>query len=288
MGCLNSDASFDHWFGNIHLSGPCNRSCYFCIGQYMPGQDMNNNLTGELEGLDSFIVACQAKGVTEVNITGTNTDPLMREGLIGLALSLKMAGFETVGVRTNGVRIAVLEDVMPYIDKVSISVTSFDPALYKKTMGSGIAPDLARIVKCADLHNVDVKLNVVLCPETLENEDIVDTISLASSLGIKRINFREPYGQTHIGDPFKEILQPIKMVYGNPCYEIARVECTYWDVHYTEVESVNLYADGKLSLDYPVTRGHSDEHGEVRDQSFFEQGRQRSQWKGTKMEVTPA
>lgn len=285
MGCLNSDGTFEHWFGNIHLSGPCNRSCYFCIGQYMPGQDMNNNLAGELEGLDEFIIACEAKGVTEVNLTGTNTDPLMRSGLISLCLTLRMAGFTNIGVRTNGVRIAVLEDVMPYIDKVSISVTSFNPDIYKKTMGSGVVPDMGRITRVAKIHNVDVKLNVVLCPESDDN-DIANTIGTAHGWGIKRVNFREPYGQEHIGDPFADIAIPKKVVFGNPCYEFGEVECTYWDVHYTEVESVNLYADGKLSLDYPITRGHSEEHGDVRDQSFFEQGRQRSQWLGTKTEVT--
>ena len=285
MGCLNSDGSFEHWFGNIHLSGPCNRSCYFCIGQYMPGQDMNNNLAGELEGLNEFILVCKEKGVTEVNLTGTNTDPLMRSGLIGLCLYLRMNGFNNIGIRTNGARIAVLEDVMPYIDKVSVSVTSFDSDLYKQTMGQGTPPDMTRICHVASLYNVDVKLNVVLCPE-VPGTDLVNTIRIANKLGIKRINFREPYGQEHIGDPFAKDLIPNKMVFGNPCYFIGNVECTYWDVHYTEVESVNLYADGKISLDYPVTRGHSDEHGDVKDQSYFEQGRQRSQWVGTKMEVS--
>lgn len=284
MGCLNSNQNFEHWFGNIHLSGPCNRSCYFCIGQYMPGQDMNNNLSGELEGLDEFISACHEKGVTEVNLTGTNTDPLMRGGLSSLCVYLRMANFDNIGIRTNGVRITALEDVMPYIDKVSISVTSFDSDLYKQTMGQGTPLDMMRICHAAALYGVDVKLNVVLCPE-VPNTDLENTIRIAKKLGIKRINFREPYGQENIGDPFAKNLFPNKMVYGNPCYLIGGIECTYWDVHYTEVESINLYADGKISLDYPITRGHSDEHGDVKDQGQFEQGRQRSQWIGTKMEI---
>lgn len=288
MGCLNSDGTFDHWFGNIHLSGPCNRSCYFCIGQYMPGQDMNNNLAGELLGLDEFIAQCKAKGVTEVNITGTNTDPLMREGLIGLTLYLRYHGIKRIGLRTNGVRIAVFEDVIKYFDKVSISITSFDQEVYNDTMGMGLVPPMGRIIDAADAANVDVKLNVVLCPENVRRNDITRTINTANALGIKRINFREPYGQEHIGDPFAWSLEPFKYVYGNPCYRMIGawdVECTYWDVHYTEVESVNLYADGKISLDYPVSRGHSDELGEVKDQNHFKQGRQRPQWIGTKQET---
>lgn len=57
MGCLNSDGSFSHWFGNIHLSGPCNRKCYFCIGQHMMALDGENNLdTWPLKNIDGFVV----------------------------------------------------------------------------------------------------------------------------------------------------------------------------------------------------------------------------------------
>ena len=126
----------------------------------------------------------------------------------------------------------------------------------------------------------------MLCPETVADRgaDLANTIGFAASNGISKINFREPYGQTHIGDPFAHITHPVKSVFGNPCYEFAEVECTYWDVHYTEVESVNLYADGHVSIEYPVSLGHSEELGQVKDQSNFDQGRQAAQWIGTKME----
>lgn len=292
MGCLNYTKKFDHCFGNIHLSGPCNRSCYFCIGQYMPGQDMNNNLTGELRGLDAFIAQCKLRGVTEVNITGTNTDPLMRDGLIGLCQYLRSEGFTNIGIRTNAVQHDKLIAVIPYIDKFSVSITSFDPAVYKTTMGSGTPPDLQPIIEAADAANVPIKLNVVLCPENVKDGDILTTISRARDLGIVKINFREPYGQARIGDVLAARgYRQTKTVFGNPCYEFVSgttpyIACTYWDVHYTEVESINLYADGRISTDYPITLGHSEELGAVKDQSNFEQGRQREQWVGTKMEKT--
>lgn len=53
---------------------------------------------------------------------------------------------------------------------------------------------------------------------------------------------------------------------------------TYWDVHYVEVESVNLYANGLVSETYPVTAGHHPT-GFVLDQSHFGVGRQSEQWK---------
>ncbi len=75
MGCLNDEGQFPHWFGNIHLSGPCNRSCYFCIGQHMMALDKENNLNKTPENLGRFIGECTERKVKEVCITGTNTEP---------------------------------------------------------------------------------------------------------------------------------------------------------------------------------------------------------------------
>ena len=64
-----------------------------------------------------------------------------------------------------------------------------------------------------------------------------------------------------------------------PVYEYENSRITYWDVHYVEVESINLYANGKVSLTYPITKGRCDTTGEVLDQSFFRtSGRVRNQW----------
>lgn len=64
MGCLNYNKGFEHWFGNIHLSGPCNRACYFCIGQHMMAVDAENNLnTWPLLGIEEFVVLCQQAGI---------------------------------------------------------------------------------------------------------------------------------------------------------------------------------------------------------------------------------
>src|SRR3990172_9472637 len=105
MGCLNAGRDFSHWFANIHLSGPCNRSCYFCIGQHMMGLDAYNNLDKwPLDGIDEFVRRCQAHGVHEVNLTGTNTDPLLYKHVKELKTCLadKLGGV-VLGIRSNGV-----------------------------------------------------------------------------------------------------------------------------------------------------------------------------------------
>lgn len=293
MGCLNSGQGFSHWFSNIHLSGACNRSCYFCIGQHMMALDPFDNLSKkDLDGFDEFISKCKEHNIGDVNLTGSNTDPLLyqhHEYLIGKLREL-IPGVR-VGLRTNGALALKKKDIVKLYDKMSVSVTTLNPELYVKTMGQGTPPDLKQILQINP--EMDVKINVVLCPESIES-DIYDTLKNFQEIGIKRVNIREPYGQPHIGNPFfnptaraKELgIEYLKETLGMQTYSLNDMEITYWDVHYVEVESVNLYANGVVSVDYPVTRGHDPIYGDVRDQSKYEKsGRVREQWLSTKKKL---
>lgn len=281
MGCINSTGDFAHWFGNIHLSGRCNRSCYFCIGQHMMALDPLDVLdVFPLPGLDGFVASCMEHGVSEVNVTGTNTDPLLYRHVAELreALESGIPGL-VLGIRTNGALSAARKDVLRLFDKGSLTVCSFDPLIYKAMMGSGIPPDLGEILPFYD-HFSDLKLNVVLGDENVRGWDFLDTVLVASNHGIKRINLREPYGQSHIGDPLAALgLSPVRMNLGMPVYDVHGASVCYWDVHYVEVESVNLYANGVVSTTYPITRGHDPVSGAVIPQSEWGKGRHFEQWR---------
>lgn len=282
MGCLNSQGQFSHWFGNIHLSGPCNRACYFCIGQHMPGLDPVNNLdTWPLKGMEDFLAECRKHNIGEVNLTGSDTDPLLYRHLPELTgfLREQIPGI-TLGIRTNAILEPKHPELIDLFDKGSISVTSFDPEIYRKTMGRGSPPDVAGFIQRHP--NFRLKANVVLCPETCQNgsQDFLNTIRMLNLLGVKTVNLREPYGQTHIGNPLASRGKPDSEIFGMPTYEVfPGTHVTYWDVHYVEVESVNLYAQGHVSVTYPVTKGHDPVLGTVFDQSKFAVGRQFEQWK---------
>lgn len=277
MGCLNSNQNFDHWFGNIHLSGPCNRSCYFCIGQHMMALDPLNNLNRfPLDNLDKFVEHCHRRGVTEINVTGTNTDPLMYEYQPELKayLAKHIPGL-TLGLRTNGALITKRWDLWELYDKASITICSLQPDVYRSMMGQGSPPDIATILAAT---KKPIKINIVLGPGNVHNYDILDTIDRLGDMGVRIINMREPYGQPHVGNPL-ESLRPIGFVHGMPCYERAGATVTYWDVHYVEVESVNLYANGVVSETYPITKGHCPTTGKVLSQdNFRNSGRVREQW----------
>lgn len=276
MGCLNSGQGFQHWFGNIHLSGPCNRSCYFCIGQHMMALDPINNLDAwPLAGFEDFVAKCRARNVRDVYLTGTNTDAL----LFTHARELRQAlpPHMCLGFRTNGAALTDYRQLLPF-EMGSLTVCSFDPVIYRKMMGRGSPPDLERILDfAAQAHIPVVKVNVVLGPENA-GDDLMHTLERCSEAGVRQVNLREPYGQPHIGDPFPgTAFQRVGTKHGAATYRLNNMTITYWDVHYVEVESVNLYANGSVSEDYPITRGH-DPSGTVLDQSKFTHGRHREQW----------
>ncbi|MGC3959586.1 MAG: radical SAM protein [Verrucomicrobiota bacterium] len=220
-----------------------------------------------LDGLSEFMLRCKMRGVREVNLTGTNTDPSLFQRQRELLSILHDQEFR-VGIRTNG----AVRDI-PYYDYASLSVTSLDPDLYRKTMGQGSPPNIEWWL---ERYGLGLKINIVLCPETVP-DDLYATITRLARMGIGRINLREPYGQPHIGDPFSD-MKADGSVKGMPVYVIDGCGVCYWDVHYCEVESVNLYASGRVSETYPITKGHADD-GIVRGQEhFLKAGRVRKQW----------
>lgn len=277
MGCLNSGIGFKHWFGNIHLSGPCNRRCYFCIGQHMMALDGENVLGAwPLPGLDEFAATCADHGVTIANVTGTNTDPALYLNHEELVWWLRGHGFVDIGIRTNGVAADRLARILPLYDHASVTVCSFDEGVNRAMMG-GSPPDVRRLAPM--LPSRRWKANVVLGPEN-DVQDLLRTICLLAECGVHKVNLREPYGQPHVGDPLAERWSPAGSILGAPLYMVGHSEVVYWDVHFVEVESVNLYATGRVSIEYPITKGHADD-GVVRGQEHWKRsGRHHEQWIG--------
>lgn len=276
MGCLNDSDEWKHWFANIHLSGPCNRRCYFCIGQHMMALDSLNSLDtppSEMSGMGKFIEEVNLRGIKEIDLTGTNTDPCLYRHHVALVDFLRESVPGAIlGIRTNGS--AHVHEIGLY-DKGSITICSTDYATNLEMMG-GPPPDLGELAFHADLSKF--KINCVLGPRNANKANVLGLVSLANKYGMTRLNLREPYGQAHVGyffmdEPEGEILQGTV-----PIWTVDGVSVAYWDVHTVGVRSVNLYANGRVSMDYPVTRGHV-ENGIVRPQKEFEgHARRTKQW----------
>jgi hypothetical protein len=188
-----------------------------------------------------------------------------------------------LGVRTNGALVPGKPEAWYRYDKASISVTTLDPALYKKTMGNGTPPDLEWILTIS--KDMPIKINIVLCPELLASGDLWLTLQTLEAMGFTQANLREPYGQPHIGNPIEKfdppqvVFKTLEPIYGQAHYQYGGMSIVYWDVHYVEVESINLYANGQVSTTYPVTKGHDPIYGKVEGQEHFKtSGRVRKQW----------
>jgi len=65
-------------FANINLLGKCNADCFFCLGkdlsEYIDKFDMNSVHFREWLNFNDFILKCTEEGITNLYITGQNTD----------------------------------------------------------------------------------------------------------------------------------------------------------------------------------------------------------------------
>jgi len=228
-----------------------------------------------MTGMNEFLESCMIKECKEVFLTGTNTDPALYRHHKDFVEFMKVNLEIPIGIRTNG---TAHVSELQYYDKGSITICSLDPSVNLKMMG-GPPCDLGEIA----LHVRDIskwKINCVLGPENANGRTLLELVDACEKFGIPRINLREPYGQPYVGDAFltalrkrtKKILQDTVDV-----YTFGNVEVSYWNVHYVGVRSVNLYANGRVSQDYPITKGHA-ENGIVLPQDRFDHGRHQRQW----------
>jgi hypothetical protein len=153
---------------------------------------------------------------------------------------------------------------LTHYDKGSLTVCSMTRDINRAMMG-GDPPDVAAVLAVLP----DLKVNVVLGPENFA--DVPYTLRRLYQLGIRRVNLREPFGQRHVGNPIGG--RQYHDTLGMHTYEWDRgMFVTYWDVHWVQVRSVNLYADGSVSEQYVVADDN-------RPQSTFGVGRQIDQWR---------
>ncbi len=121
---------------------------------------MPDNLhTFPLKGLDRFVEQLREHGITQISLTGTNTEPqlyayeselrsILRERIPGVKISL----------HTNGLLVLrKIEVFNQYYDRAAISFPSFQPDTYHKLTGHPQVLDLAAM--CESLKDSDQSLD---------------------------------------------------------------------------------------------------------------------------------
>ena len=140
-------------FANILFSGRCNARCPFCIGRQLdPRLNVDNLDQYPPRNLSRFLEMIRQQNVRQVVLTGTNTDPQLyryEESLLAF-LRGALPAETRFSLHTNG-RLALRKiRVFNAYDRVSLSIPSFDPEIYRQVMGVSGVPAVAEILRQAN------------------------------------------------------------------------------------------------------------------------------------------
>jgi hypothetical protein len=133
-------------------------------------------------------------------------------------------------------------------DRACISFPSFKADTYHKLMGSPRVPDLAEIVRQAQ---VPVKVSCVINEHN--SGELESFLDRCGAIGVKRVVLRQLYGDTRLW-PLPHQLIPRTVYRRNPVYDYYGMEVTFWRFDQTASTSINLFSDGTISDHYLLTR----------------------------------
>jgi GTP 3',8-cyclase len=182
----------------ISVTDRCNLRCEYC----MPAEGTDVFEKGDVltyEELERIIRVATALGVSRYRITGG--EPLIRRELVPfLGRVKKIPGVESLAISTNGLQLAQHAEGLrdAGVDKINISVDSFDRATFAKLTRRDVLPQvLAGLEAATKLDAFTIKLNAVLLRGINDAElpDFLD-LSIRTSYHVRFIEFM-PYGEWH-------------------------------------------------------------------------------------------
>lgn len=237
-------------FANILFGGPCNRRCWFCIGQQLPARVQQNNLKlFPPRNLEALIQAIQETGTRQVVFTGTVSDPqLYRHEARLLAYLRERLPDAVYSLHTNGALALRKLEVFNQYDKACISFPSFNPDTYARMMGSRRVPELGRIVGSA---SIPIKVSCLLTDDNFP--ELEEFLTRCGELGVERVVLRRLYGETRDW-PVLSDRTPVRFFRGHPVYDLNGMEVTYWSFEDSHSTSLNLFPDGTLGRSYLIAR----------------------------------
>ena len=237
-------------FANILFSGQCNLRCPHCIGHTQVLQHMPDNLKiFPLKGLDMFIDELNQTGVTQISLTGTNTDPQLYAYEPDLIDYLRKRIPDVhISLHTNGLLALQKNDIFHLYDRATISFASFLPETNQKITGSPKILDVATLVQTS---KIPLKISTLITQHNVNEIPVI--IERCRKLGISRMVLRKLYGETRTWNFFPK-QKPVRYFVGNPVYHLNGMEVTIWDFSTSGVRCLNLFSDGSISPEYQLTR----------------------------------
>jgi MoaA/NifB/PqqE/SkfB family radical SAM enzyme len=235
-------------FANLLLTGPCNLRCPHCIGGRLPRDRTSTLGTFPLPGLDRFIHTLREKSVSEVSVTGVDTEPLLyrhthkllarlRENLPAVRLSL----------HTNGTLALHRLSRFHAYDRATVSFPSQDAETTRRITGSPRVVDIASLFQRS---RIPIKLSILLTEHN--RDEIPSLLAFIRSVGCRRAVLRHLYGEPSPSNPLPHH-QPVRSFGANPVYDLDGLEVTVWDFRKTRLPCVNLFPDGSIRVGYELT-----------------------------------
>lgn len=182
----------------ISVTDRCNLRCEYC----MPAEGTDLFEKGDVlsyEELERVISVAARLGMSKFRFTGG--EPLIRRELPAFLGRVKrIPGVATVAVSTNGLLLAQHAAALAEsgVDKLNISVDSFDRATFAKLTRRDVLPAvLAGLDAATRLQAFTIKINAVLLRgiNDHELEDFLD-LSIRTEYHVRFIEFM-PYGEWH-------------------------------------------------------------------------------------------
>ena len=230
-----------HDYASILFSGKCNAKCPTCIGNYPEFRGTPKNLDIQrLKGLEQFLEKVNTEDVRYISLSGVNADPQQYEFESDLIHKLRRrVPNASLSLHTNGRLVLKKPREFNSYDKATLSFPSFNEETYKKIIGVE-SIDIDEVVRKSE---IPIKLSMLLTE--YNKEEIKDYIRNAEKLGINRMAIRKLVGRE---DEFKvfEEMSPIKVIFGNPVYQIDGIEVTVWNYTESNVKGLYLFPDGSL------------------------------------------
>jgi cyclic pyranopterin phosphate synthase len=182
----------------ISVTDRCNLRCEYC----MPAEGTDVFEKGDVltyEELERVIAIAAGLGFSKFRFTGG--EPLIRREIVPFLGRVKrIPGVESLAVSTNGLLLAQhvegLRDAG--VDKLNISVDSFDRATFAKLTRRDVLPTVLNGLEAATrIGAFTIKLNAVLLRGINDHElaDFLD-VSIRTSWHVRFIEYM-PYGEWH-------------------------------------------------------------------------------------------
>lgn len=240
-------------FANILFTGPCNLNCPHCIGRRPELRGLPENLHRfPPENLEELMEELHRRGIREISVTGTNTDPQLypyeRELLDRLRRGVPGA---RISLHTNGVLALEKMETFNLYDRAAVSLPSFRPETCRKMTGGSWTLPLEAILEKA---RVPVKISVLVTEDNAE--EVPEILDRCEKGGVRRAALRTLYGKVRLwkvpGD-----LELVGDFAGSPVYRRGGLQATVWDFSRSRLKCLNLFSDGSLSDDYLLVKGRS-------------------------------